>query len=238
MATKFSYHKYFYYEPHILDIYAGVNPISDTFIMYHIVWVIFNILIPVPMVILQATTFIVDMETLEKLLYDCQCAPGLLYGGFAIYYTIQNIGRIQEIFAIMFTDSVFMPRDGEEQTMIKDAFKICKIVRYTFPIGTGLIIVGASLADIEISHYLPFVCWYPVDVTKSPIFEIVFIHQALSAYYIAFIVAIYEVLIIGFTSFIALQCKFICHRLEILKTDEKSLSDIIELHTKVIRWVC
>lgn len=233
--TSFSYENFLKDHFQLLNIIAGVNSNGGKYSMFKILWILFNMLILLPIVILQTAGVIVDMDNLKQLVYSRYSSPAIIFGGFLQYQIIVNIKRFEALFTDIFSELMFIPKDEVEQTMAGEAFKMYNVVKYAMPLGVVFTVMSAGLTDMEKNNYLPFGCWYPMDVTISPFYEICYIQQILSFFYFGNLVSQFLVLIIGLTSFIALQCDYICHRLKMLKDDEKSLRNIIEVHKKVLR---
>lgn len=237
MTLNFSFKKYFYFEYVLLSIFGGLWPSKVTKRFERnqkVFWSLIIMLCIIPMVIFEAGSIIVYQVNLKDFTDRLHIAITMFLAVYKLYFIITKRNQFKEIFTILFTNIIFTPKTEEERNMTEKAFRVYYILRYTVIFCPYAVLLLGVFNDIEVNNYLPFPCWYPFDTSRSPIHEIAFIHQIFTFFSAGTAVLVLEITMVGLTSFIALQCDFICQRLENL-TDEKSLIEIIKVHQEVVR---
>ncbi|RZB39518.1 7tm 6 domain containing protein [Asbolus verrucosus] len=158
-----------------------------------------------------------------------------------VYCFMRNIKLIKHLMATLNTD-MFQPKTIQQKMLIKPALNFWKLVYNIFTAAGGPLTslwVFLPLLTKTKKIALPVSVWYPYDIQASPMYEITYLYQIVSVFYI--VVAIYNIdmLISALMMYTGAQCDILCDNLRNLEDNEsrnfnRKLIDCIRHHQEIL----
>nr|CAM84015.1 olfactory receptor 17 [Tribolium castaneum] len=158
------------------------------------------------------------------------------------YYLLQNMQMLKELF-ISINKDIFQPKNNKQILLVEPSIKfwqrfylIFRVLCYcTTFFWSSYPILDKWTKD----HRLPFLAWYPYDSTKSPFYELTYIHQVVSIWYLVSASLNIDMLIAALNMFVGAQCDLLCDNLRNIgqnsKEIGKNLVKCIEHHREILR---
>lgn len=90
----------------------------------------------------------------------------------------------------------------------------------------------------KVTNGLPLAAWYPFETSKSPYYEMVYVHQTISLILNATLTVFTDFVMAGLTTFVGVQCDFICNELMEMDQDSSkygSINDIVNHHRNILK---
>ncbi|XP_057659346.1 odorant receptor 4-like [Diorhabda carinulata] len=113
----------------------------------------------------------------------------------------------------------FQPKNSKQIEIAEEAIKpytIIRILLQTIIFFSGIFLYISPLATLKTEKSFPYNCWYPFNVSKSPLYELAYIQQVLGGLYIT-ITKLSTILFLGgIQLYLGVQCDFLCHKIESL----------------------
>ncbi|RZC42564.1 7tm 6 domain containing protein, partial [Asbolus verrucosus] len=138
------------------------------------------------------------------------------------YYLVKNMKMLKQLMLTINCD-LFQPKNFEQRMLIQPTINAWKTFTFTYLTFTAPALFFWSMYpvfDRTVKNYrLPFLAWYPYNTKISPLYELTYIHQALSIVFIA-------VATMGIDNLIAALNMFIAAQLDILSNDLKNLNRV------------
>lgn len=140
--------------------------------------------------------------------------------------------KLHELF-LSINNKTFVPEKAQQKEVLK-ILQMFKMMKNTVLIMS---IFAVSSRAFDRSHQgLPFASWYPFDITKSPVYQFIYVHQCISLCTTAFVSIYTDLIMAGLTNFIGVQCNLICSNLINIQEDyNTTLRSIVNHHRAVLK---
>ncbi|CAG9854194.1 unnamed protein product [Phyllotreta striolata] len=133
--------------------------------------------------------------------------------------------------------SEFQPKDAEGVELVERCLSGYKKTRKVVLIVCSIAVSGClTMPFLSSTQLLPLSAWYPFDVTYSPVYELIYIHQSVSLIYLAYMNIYIDILVSGFTTFVSLQCALLCHKME-SQRNINSVKEFVIHHKWILNFV-
>ena len=172
----------------------------------------------------------IDLQAVAQTLFVAEHIVAVL----KISGLLNNTKKIKNLMKQL-NDQRFQPKNTHQVEMIDNGLRLWKILYQTFQ--WGVLTFGTywlSRPILENRHELPFFAWYPVDIDKSPFYQIVYLYQVIALFYIALAHLKLDLLSIGLMVYIGIQCDILCDNLKHV-SGLSDLVDCIKHHKKILR---
>lgn len=154
------------------------------------------------------------------------------------YYVFMN----RKDFLLLIEDmkkNTFLPRNKYQATIAMKAMHSHRNTKYIIALLCTLSVIASIITPIFSyrERRLIFPAWYPFDLSSFPLYVFVYVHQVIADLYISYMNIYVELLIAGFTTFVGIQCDFLCYNLVNLTEDELEigLRECIYHHKLILR---
>nr|CAI5821973.1 unnamed protein product [Callosobruchus analis] len=123
-------------------------------------------------------------------------------------------------------DEVFQPKNLEQWSLAEVAMKFHRMVKnwvVWICFTAVFLLIISPLLDSQRESSLPFPAAIPFDYSYSPLYEVVYIYQGVSIICQATVNLYCEIIFTALTTFVGVQCEFICHELghiEVLQAED------------------
>lgn len=232
MATDFSYQSYFKFYSCILRIHFAEwditsKPRKICFYLFFILFDMFSCL----------TMFWKCVLVFDNVKRFSECAIVFLHFPAFLMTVICNFKYrwdFQKIL-LMIEDPLFAISNEKEERMAKRALFPFKFLTYTAFAYTILLLFLVHIFTFKKNDYLAVAAWYPFDFSKSPMHQMVQIHQFLAMAHLGLLFLLTILLMFGFFCFIGLQCDLLSYNLENFTIDISSLKEIVKRHNLLLR---
>lgn len=182
--------------------------------------------------------FIDDLNKAGNVIFIAFCE---IVAVFKLHVVIGKMYLVKNLFKEMKSE-VFQPLNSNQIVLARSAIKMVKNIYWLFfyvGITTLFFFSFYPILDGTYQNYrLPFAVWYPFDYKKSPLYEIMYVHQVISTFYIATLNLNVDCLISTLMGFVAAQCDILCDKFEHLQYDKKTEESLIGCvihHQKILR---
>ncbi|XP_030746544.1 odorant receptor 4-like [Sitophilus oryzae] len=138
----------------------------------------------------------------------------------------------------MFQHETFQPKTSEELEKVKEVLgNFTKLKNWMTAASMGAAVLLDTFPLFHEDKYkLPMSVWYPININYSPLFEIMYLHQAISIVAVTTLNVYTEAMIMGFLTFVGLQCDLLSMRIENLEEfSKKNLEVLIKNHWFILR---
>nr|UTN00964.1 odorant receptor [Semanotus bifasciatus] len=170
--------------------------------------------------------------------------PAIMIAIIQSYCIFKHRHKINGLYAA-FSDDIFQPKNSDQLVMVGKPLKLFArikvlMVRVVFMANVACVITPLFYKMNE--QDLPFPVWFPFDISGRVVHTIVHIHQCFGCYYIAFVILYTEIMFVGFSTFITLQCDLLCDNLKKIDIRHdipsmESLKRCIHHHWKILKFI-
>ncbi|XP_063925945.1 uncharacterized protein LOC135139576 [Zophobas morio] len=137
-----------------------------------------------------------------------------------MYIFIRNVELRRKIMSTLKSDS-FQPIHTKHLDIVQPALKSWKIMYITFTIMASYTVVIWTIFPILDKSFkkgrLPFAAWYPYDSKKSPFYELTYVYQVLSMWYLTVTNINMDTMIAALMVLTGAQCDILCNNLQTMK---------------------
>nr|CAH7736934.1 unnamed protein product [Callosobruchus chinensis] len=135
-------------------------------------------------------------------------------------------------------DDIFQPNDLKQLGIAEAAVRFHRLVK-NWVIGTCCVAVSllfvSPLLDRRSERHLPLPAATPFDYSYSPLYVIAYTYQTFSVICQAVVNIYSEVIFTSFTTFVGVQCDFICHELKYVKLlQAEDIGRLVQHHKRTI----
>nr|XP_015833046.1 PREDICTED: odorant receptor Or1 isoform X7 [Tribolium castaneum] len=164
-------------------------------------------------------------------------------GAVKMYFFIKHIKTVKILFKMLKTYQ-FKPKNIHQTQLIKPFLNLWKILYVGYSINVYLIVAMWSLLPVlngwTWQKKLPFPARYPLDVTKSPYYELAYVYQFICIWYITVANLNLDTIIIALMMYTSCQCDLLCDDLKNLTETrffDKKLIECIKHHKAILVYV-
>jgi hypothetical protein len=164
---------------------------------------------------------------------------------FKVFYVAKNMDMLKQLLKTLESD-LFQPKSAEQKALIESSVYFWRIIYQLLFImccGCNLFWALFPLLDKTTGERrLPFLAWYPYNTTISPLYEITYVYQIVSAGFITTVHVNVDALVTAITVFNASQFDILIDNLRNLHvlTDSTGINDklinCIEHHKQTLRY--
>mgnify|MGYP005986075671 CR=1 FL=1 len=138
----------------------------------------------------------------------------------------------------------FQPRNIQQRKLAQRALNLWLLIYKSFWITAStdlcFLFFFPFMDGSYKEHRLPFWAWYPFDTKKSPIYELTYIYQVTSSWFLAASNLIMDTMFTALMTYIVTQCDMLCHDLRHITNGDDSYSvnivRCIKHHKKILRY--
>ncbi|KAJ3663339.1 hypothetical protein Zmor_007628 [Zophobas morio] len=157
-----------------------------------------------------------------------------------MYFFVQNIRMLKELIGHLDSD-LFIPKNETHINLILNGVKAWRISYKSFWVMVAGTLSSWSIVPLfdHDKRRLPLEAWYPYDIKLSPYYEITYICQVVSIWFLATANMNMDSFMAALMMFIGTQCDILCDDLRNLpEKDEfnKKLLDCVTHHKDVLRF--
>ena len=133
-----------------------------------------------------------------------------------LYCYIKNMALVQKLLAI-FHEPIFQPVNFKQVLIVQKATRQWKIFYWVYvhtAAATVLFWTFYPVFDQSVKEYrLPFSAWYPFNTSFTPNYEITYMYQVVSIWFISVADVNMDMFIIALMMFTGVQCDILCDNL-------------------------
>ncbi|KAJ3663377.1 hypothetical protein Zmor_007652 [Zophobas morio] len=158
-----------------------------------------------------------------------------LLASVKVYYFVSNIGILKKLMVTL-DGQLFQPRTLEQRSLVQPGLDSWKFtyVAFCVPVITTLILWAVfPIMDGSFREYrLPFSAWYPYNTKVSPLYELTYVYQIVSIWFLALTNVNMDTLIAALMMYVGTQC-------DILSDDVRNLGSrgVMEFNTKLLNCI-
>lgn len=215
-----------------LTVMKFLDNLWNTNKLHKIFFISVQVLSCISCIVLISIDMFVNSADLKIIIEKVFVAAVLIFSLLKGYLFLRQNRRFYELFNTFNGEADFKPKTLEEGKIVEKGFKLYKIIVQTFLSAQFICLLVGLLMPVERNQYLTYS--YPFDVSRSPLFELAFIHQYISILSILFWYLFPECLMMASTFFVGIQYDLMCHCL-VYEKNVKSLKNMVSRHCKVLR---
>lgn len=164
-------------------------------------------------------------------------------GSIKIFYFVRRLRLVRCLLKELDSEE-FQPRSGQQQKIAQRSLNLWMLMYRTFwfSVNTDLFllfffpVMDGSYKD----HRLPFWAWYPFDTNRSPNYELTYIYQVTSSWFLASSNLIMDTMMAALMTYIMAQCDILTNYLQNLTDGDERYSvkivKCIKHHKKILRY--
>ncbi|RZC35283.1 7tm 6 domain containing protein, partial [Asbolus verrucosus] len=163
-----------------------------------------------------------------------------------IYYFVKNIRILKQLMRKL-DDEVFQPRNVKQRALVQPSLNIWTATYIGFWVPAALTLTLWSVFPIldksVQQHRLPFAAWYPYDTKKSPFYELTYLHQVVSIWFLSTANLHMDTMLTALMMYIGVQCDILCDNLKNLENElgyrmgfKEKLIDCIKHHKEILSF--
>ncbi|KAJ3636029.1 hypothetical protein MTP99_008879 [Tenebrio molitor] len=182
-----------------------------------------------------------DLEALTALIFVTITD---VLASFKVYCFVRNIAILKTLM-VKLDKQIFQPRNEKQRDLVRPNLNSWKYTYEAFyiPVVTTLVlwaifpIIDGTVKD----RRLPFSAWYPYNTKTSPSYEITYLYQVISIWFLAIANLNMDTLIAALMMYIGCQCDILCDDMKNLRNSveddfNRKLLDCIEHHKTILRF--
>lgn len=235
MDRKIVYKNYYKNEHKLLEFLGDLwtpEKSSRSGVIKNMCFILIQLLFSITCSILTFIDAFVNSYSLNDLLNRLFVPIVLVSAVFKGYFFLKYNREFKKLLKAMTEEVDFEPETLEEEKIVINNMKFYQNIKLIFAVSFSLSCSIALLVPTERNQNLPYA--YPFEVSRSPIFELVFMHQFITVLLLVSAYTFPDIAMIGSSIFIGLQYDLMCCRLVHLE-NTRSLKSIVLWHHKVLR---
>ncbi|RZB38890.1 7tm 6 domain containing protein, partial [Asbolus verrucosus] len=163
------------------------------------------------------------------------------------YSIVRNIKMLKQLLFAILESNEFQPKNMNQIALIQPALRSWKMIYNMFmTAAVHAVILWAVFPVLDGSfkeHKLPFSAWYPFRIDRSPVYEMIYVHQIVGISVAGMSALNVDMLISALMVYIGAQCDILCDHLKnigySMKEDyEKQLIETIKHHKSILSKNC
>ena len=165
-----------------------------------------------------------DIEALAGTMY---ITLTLLLAAIKTSFVIVKMRSLKKCFVTLRTNSLFQPKNHQQQQLIQrnvDFWKIAYKIFLSACLGFNLFIAVPILMNSGDKN-LPFLAWYPFRTDFSPVFEITYVYQFAFTSYLTLSCLFVDALVCVFNMYIGCQFDLLSDNLKNFFTKDDTFSE-------------
>ncbi|KAJ3663369.1 hypothetical protein Zmor_007648 [Zophobas morio] len=161
-----------------------------------------------------------------------------LLATFKTCYYALNVKTVQKLMRNLEIDE-FQPRSSLQEIMLESTLSMWMLMYTVFFIAVSSSVFGLCIFPILDGSFrefrFPFLAWYPYNTDISPVYELTYVHQVVSIWFLAIANLNIDAFLAALMMYIESQCEILCSDLKCIKSGEYS-HEIVRciLHHKLI----
>ena len=177
-----------------------------------------------------------DLEAFTATIFvTLTCIGGVLKA----YSLIQNMDTLKKLFVTLRSE-MFQPKISQ-MDLIQPSIRVWTLIYNSLCVMAALCaFFWTTYPILDKSEYrLPFLAWYPFETSVSPNYELTYLYQIISVYYIEMVNFNIDALIAALNMFIGAQCDILCDNLRNLAELglEENFVICIKHHKAILEYV-
>ncbi|RZB40951.1 7tm 6 domain containing protein [Asbolus verrucosus] len=158
-----------------------------------------------------------------------------------VFYFVRNM-RMFKKFLIILNNDRFQPKTLKQKNFLQSNLNyFWKITYCGLWISSNIVLFLWSIIPIlnnSEERRLPVSVWYPFDPIIDPFYQITYLYQILSIYFVALVTLNIDALITALMMCIGVQCDILCDDLRNLNSTDfnKKLVDCIKHHKEILNF--
>ncbi|RZC37324.1 7tm 6 domain containing protein, partial [Asbolus verrucosus] len=213
---------------------------------YTLFAVTFNIIVFSSHVLFQTMTVFMTNSNINALVEGLYLSLEEILALLKFYTLVKNMKMLKQLFIVL-NDDEFQPKNFKQVILVQQGQKTWKIIYNTFVSAAILAISTYALFPIVNGSYkeykLPFRIWYPFNIKRSPVYQIIYIHQIMGIYAAGSVTLNVDMLLSALLMYTGAQCDLLCDDLKNLShvttgEYEKKLIDAVKHYKKILREKC
>ena len=158
-----------------------------------------------------------------------------------VYYFVRNTKILRWLMVELKCDE-FQPTFLQRKSLLPPNVRSWWMIYATFStvvVGTLIFWAIFPILDGSYKEYrLPFWAWYPFDTKTSPMYQIIYLYQVFSIWFLAISNVNMDTLMAALMTYTSTQCDILCDNLRNLKGEDfnAKLIAYIEHHKKIVRY--
>ncbi|XP_015838678.1 odorant receptor Or1 isoform X2 [Tribolium castaneum] len=163
-----------------------------------------------------------DLNTLTGVIFVAlTCLVAILKSLLFIF----NMRRLKKLLLVDIRQKLFKPRNRQQVVMVQSRVNFWKKIYFMFTgMGVATMFFWALFPIMDGTvkeHRLPFLAWYPFSVNKSPFYEITYIYQIVSVFFIVIVNMNSDMLLVALMNILGVQCDLLCDNLKNIQFRER-----------------
>lgn len=157
-----------------------------------------------------------------------------------VYSWTQTVKKLQRMLEILNTEK-FQPRNDNQKKMIENNFWFYNFVYKVYGISlipTHVFWFTYPLLD-DLSSQLPFMAWFPYDVSKTPAYQLTYLFQVIAVIFISLLNFTIDTFVVAFIMYIGCQFDILCDNIKNLHKLGSNIKEniifCIEQHKDILK---
>lgn len=152
---------------------------------------------------------------------------------------IKNTNVVNKIFATL-TNKQFMPNNSTQHKLATASVKMVRQIYYGYHVIAIINVIFWILTPILTSSIkfweLPFFSWYPFEYQRRGIYELMYLYQTISIWFLTLSNINVDSFFFGMQMILWVQCEILCNNLSNLNSNFKAnLKNCIEHYEDILR---
>jgi hypothetical protein len=158
-----------------------------------------------------------------------------------MFYLARNIQTFKKLLVTLNSD-LFQPRSVEQILLVSPSVEVWKLMYKLLCGSITMVLIFLTLVPIVDKSYkryrLPLIAWYPYDTKASPLYEITYLHQIISVFFLAISNINIDTLVAALSMYAGAQLDILCDNLKNLAPDhfEENLTKCVHHHREIVRF--
>lgn len=160
-----------------------------------------------------------------------------LVKSFCIFKNRRTLSKV----LLSLNDVEFQSRNVGQDKIVSEALQHFRTLKRSLLSMTWTAVISSMATPLfykKNDNNLPFAAWYPFDISKSPLYELVYACQCVSDIFVSSININVEILVMALMIFIGMQCDLMSHSMmhyEKEKDCRRPVKEYVVYHKKIIQ---